>query len=90
MKNNLEDRLIEIKKPRNQAVYGVRNGGYRAYVWDRGEKYFDPEHRFGVQLEFGRDGISDRGDYRSLDEAKECAKSSVQGRAFRALLRKIT
>ena len=90
MKRDLEDRLIEIKKPRNNAVYGVRNGGYKAYIWDRGEHYFDPEHRFGVQLEFGRDGTSDRGDYPSLDEAKEHANSSVRGRAFRALLRKVT
>ena len=52
MKRDLEDRLIEIKKPRNNAVYGVRNGGYKAYIWDRGEHFSSGQGGVlkGVQL----------------------------------------
>lgn len=89
-KKSAEDKLVEIKHPRNDAIWGVRNGGYVAYVWDRGEAHFDPESRYQVQLEWGSEGVKDLGHYKAYPKAQDAARSGVKGRAFRHLLNRIS
>jgi hypothetical protein len=91
-RDKLEDNLVEFKPKYKDAIFGVRNGGYRAYVFDIGR---EPEawesHRYRVQLILpsGEVGGPMNVGSNDLEEAKKLARSSVKGRAHRHLLRRL-
>lgn len=85
----LKDNLVEFKPRYKGTVFGVRNGSYRAYVFDLGRP---PESwegdRFQVQLTQGKEVLGWSG-AKTLGEAKRKARQTVKGRAFRHLLRRM-
>ena len=87
--NMTEDRLVEFKPRRRNAVFGVRNGSYVAYVWYAGEPYGDWKRRYSVGLE-QRDRALGSGYFTNdFEDAKEHARGMVKGRAFRSFLRRM-
>ena len=85
-----EDELIEFKPRYKGAIYGVRNGSYRAYVWDLGHTPESWEgYRYKVGLIQGSDDLGYKGGSNKLPEAIGIARSTVSGRAFRAFIGRI-
>ena len=86
----IKDILVEIKKPRRKdAVWGVRNASVVAYVYYLGEPRGSWETRYSVGIEIGSKSVGTGRFTNSLTEAKEWAKSSVKGRAFRAFIQRM-
>lgn len=89
-RNMIQDELKEIKHPRNGAIWGVRNGGFVAYVWDKGEPKGSWETRYSMGC-FDSIGEPIRSGYwtNDLEKAKEAARGTVAGRAFRHFIRRM-
>lgn len=89
-RNMTKDQLVEFKPRHPQVVYGVRNGSYRAYVWDLGHT---PEawegKRFKISLQQKGEVLGYHTEADTLEEAKEKAKEAVRGKALRHLLRRM-
>ncbi len=86
----IKDNLIPFKPRYKGAVYGVRNGSYRAYVWDIGKKPKSWEgQRFKVSLAQDSNDLGHRGEANTLSKAKRIANACVKGRAFRYLIRRM-
>lgn len=86
---SLEDELVEFKPRRPNAVFGVRNGSYVAYVYDLGEPKGDWEQRYSVGLESHGEALGSGQFTDDLEYAKECARGRVKGRAFRLFLNRM-
>ena len=92
MKRNMtQDNLIEFKPRYINCVYGVKNGSVKAYIFDLGH---EPEswegYRYFIQLIMGNEISSHKPTgSNNLEEAKENARSTVKGRAFRSFLRRM-
>ena len=88
--SRFEDKLIEFKPRYEDAIYGVRNGSYKAYVWDLGRT---PEpwegDRYKVSLVIGNELTGYHRESNDPLEAMEYARQAVSGRAFRLLLRRM-
>jgi len=89
-RNMITDELIEFKPKYPQAVWGVRNGSYRAYVYDIGH---EPEswegRRFKIALQQGGEVLSSSESADTLEEAKKKARLTISGRAFRSFLNRM-
>lgn len=86
----IKDILVEIKKPRRKdAIWGVRNASKVAYVYYLGEPRGKWETRYSVGTEVSGEPVGAGRFTNSLAEAKEWARSSVKGRAFRAFMRRM-
>lgn len=87
-RNYTQDNLIEIKHPRNGAVWGVRNGGYTAYIWEKQPKG-SWEHRFtGGIFDAKGNPVGRNIGTNDLTDAKRIARQAVSGRAFRSFMRR--
>jgi len=85
-----QDELREIKHPRNGSIWGVRNGGRVAYVWDLGEPKGSWETRYSMGCFDTRGESMDNGYFTNdLEAAKEWAAQTVKGRAFRYFIRRM-
>ena len=89
-RNMLDDELKEIQHPRNGAIWGIRNGGRVAYVWDKGEPKGSWETRYSMGCYDTKGDSMGSGHFTNdLEKAKERARGAVSGRAFRHLLRRM-
>ncbi len=92
MKRNMtQDNLIEFKPRYANAVYGVKNGSVKAYVFDLGH---EPEswegYRYWIQLVLGNEVSSYKPTgSNNFEEAKTNARQTVTGRDFRYFLRRM-
>lgn len=90
-RNMTKDELVEFKPRVKGAVFGVKNGSVKAYIFDLGH---EPEswegYRYWIQLIMGNE-VSSRKPTGSnnFEEAKANARQTVKGRAFRYLLRRM-
>ena len=85
-----KDVLVEIKKPRRKdAIWGVRNASVVAYVYYLGEPKGSWETRYSMGTEISGKPVGTGRFTNSLTEAKEWARSSVKGRAFRTFMRRM-
>jgi len=89
-RNMIKDELKEIKHPRNGAIWGVRNGGFIAYVWDLGKPKGSWETRYSMGRYDARGEAMGNGYFTNdLEDARVHARQAVSGRAFRHFIRRM-